>query len=127
MLSVTIVPNPIVAYPAAGGAFRFPFEIVVNETGGAAAHITRVSLNVVAFGALPVYAQEMATDEIRKNGYNPDIPALGELRYKFNPTKKVPDERLFGGVTAHLRVEAVGDDGGPVPPATAEVTVRKER
>ncbi|MEO8218677.1 MAG: hypothetical protein ABI718_16495 [Acidobacteriota bacterium] len=127
VIAIEIVPNPIIAYPAAGGAYRFPFEIVVRETGGAAAHVTRVSLNVVAFGALQVYSQEMMADEIRQNGFSPDIAAGGELRYRFNPTKKVPDERLFSGVTAHLRVEAVDENGEAVPPATAEVTLRKQR
>jgi hypothetical protein len=57
-------------------------------------------------------------------GYATAVPASGEIRYRFNPRKQVPDERLFGGVAAELRVEGLDDAGVETTDAT-RVTVTR--
>jgi hypothetical protein len=51
-------------------------------------------------------------------GYPTTLSANGELRYAFRPRKEVTDDRLFGGVTADLRVDAVDDTGTPTSATT---------
>ena len=124
-LSVQVVPNPIVAQPATGDMWTFPFEVIVRETGGSDARVQRVTIRVTAFGSIPVYTDTQEAAEIRGRGYPTDIPANGELRYPFSPTREVPDERLFGGVQAELVVEAVNDRGQTIPSARTTVSVTR--
>ena len=123
-IAIEIVPNPIVAHKVSGNTYDFPFEVVIRETGGRAVEITRVSADVYALGGIPVADESYDGAKIRSLGYATSLAANGELRYRFAPRKSVPDDRLFSGVSAQLRVEARDDSGTPTN-ATTEVTVRK--
>src|SRR5688572_14729706 len=121
-ITIQIVPNPIVATKVSGNTYDFPFEVVVRETGGRPVEITRVSADVFALGGIPVADESYDAERIRALGYATSLPANGELRYRFAPRKEVPDDRLFGGVTARLRADGRDDTGTPVS-ASTEVTV----
>ena len=123
-ISVQIVPNPIVATPAANGTYSFPFEVVVRETGGRPVDIHNVDANVLLGGSLSLGRESWDAQDIRSLGYSTKLPAHGELRYRFSPTKEVPDERLFTSVSADLTVEAVDDTGSPTR-ATTNVTITR--
>lgn len=123
-ISVRVEPNPIVARPVSGSMYDFPFEVVVRETGGRAVNINRVSVNVVFAGGISVGDESWTAEEIRAMGHNPTLGPHSEQRFKFNPRKEVPDDRLFGGVSAELRVEGT-DDTGTATNATTSVTVRR--
>ena len=123
-IAIQVIPNPIVATRVSGDTYDFPFEVVVRETGGRPINVMRVSATVVAPGGLTLARESWDADRIRSMGYSTSIAANGELRYRFAPRKEVPDERLFGGVTAHLTVEAV-DDGGSATSASTAVTVTR--
>jgi hypothetical protein len=123
-ISVRVEPNPIVAKQVSGGTYDFPFEVIVRETGGRAVNISRVSVNVVFAGGISVGSESWNASEIRAMGHDPALGPLSERRFRFNPRKEVPDDRLFGGVTAELRVEGTDDTGTPTN-ATTSVTVRR--
>ena len=123
-IAIQIVPNPIVAHKVSGNTYDFPFEVVIRETGGRPVDITRVSADVYALGGIAVADESYDAAKIRSLGYATSLAPNGELRYKFAPRKSVPDDRLFSGVSAELRVEASDDSGTPTN-ATTEVTVRK--
>lgn len=124
-LAISVVPNPIVARPAPDDNWSFPFEVIIRETGGADLRVQRVSIHVTAFGAVPVYSDTQEAEEIRSRGYPTEIAANGELRYRFSPTREVPDDRLFGGVSAELVVEAINDRGQAIAPARTNVSVTR--
>ena len=123
-ITITIEPNPIVAKHVSGDRYDFPFDVVIRETGGRPVEITRVSADVYALGGIRLTNESYDADRIRSLGYATAVPANGELRYRFVPRENVPDERLFGGVSARLRVDGVDNGGTPVS-ATTEVTVRR--
>ncbi|MGZ8869276.1 MAG: hypothetical protein ACXW2P_13110 [Thermoanaerobaculia bacterium] len=123
-IAIQIVPNPIVAHKVSGNTYDFPFEVVIREIGGRPVEIARVSADVYALGGIRVAEESYDAAKIRSLGYATSLSANGELRYKFAPRKSVPDDRLFGGVSAELRVEARDDSGTPAN-ATTEVTVRR--
>lgn len=123
-LDIQVVPNPIVATRVSGDVYEFPFEVVVRETGGQRVDVNRVSANVVALGALPIASETYDAAKIRSLGYPTTVPANGELRYRFTQRREVPDERLFGGVSADLRVDAVDANGNSVD-ASTKVTVTR--
>lgn len=123
-IAIEVVPNPIVAKRATGDNYDFPFEIVVKETGGHAVSLKRVSITVFAPGGFPVGSDSWNADEIQAMGTSPQIAASSVVRYRFNPRREVPDERLFAGVTAELKVEAV-DDTGTATSAKTSVSARK--
>ena len=123
-ISVQIVPNPIVATRVSGTTYDFPFEAVVRETGGRPVTITRVTANVMLAGGIQVARESWNAERIRSMNYDTSLTAHQEVRYRFRPRKEVPDDRLFGGVSAELVVEAV-DDGGNPARATTSVTVTR--
>ena len=123
-ITVQIDPNPIRATLVSGETYAFPFEVIVRETGGRPVNVSRVSANVTAFGGISVGRESWDEARIRSMGYSTSIGANGELRYRFAPRKAVPDDRLFGGVSAVLTVEATDDTGNP---ATASTTVTVTR
>lgn len=123
-VAIQIVPNPIVATHVSGDTYDFAFEAVVRETGGRPITVTRVTATVYAPGGFNVGEESWDAAKIKSMGYGTTVNAHGELRYRFTPRKQVPDERLFGGVTAELRVDAV-DDTGSETSASTTVTVRK--
>jgi hypothetical protein len=123
-IAMTIVPNPIVARSLGGDMYEFPFEIVVRETGGRPVRITNVSTDVYALGAMRVASESYDAAKINSLGYATSLPANGELRYAFRPRKQVTDERLFGGVTAEVRADAVDDTGTSVSTLTT-VSIRR--
>ena len=123
-VTIAIVPNPIVAQRVSGDSYDFPFEVVVRETGGQPVEITRITADVRALGSIPVATESYDAAEIRSLGFATTVPANGELRYRFTPRKSVPDDRLFGGVSAELRVEARDASGASV---TASTTVSVTR
>jgi hypothetical protein len=123
-VAVEVIPNPIVAKQVSGNTYDFPFEVVVRETGGRATTIQRVTANVFLSGGLSLARESWDAERIRSMGYNTTLGPNSEVRYRFTPRKDVPDERLFGGVSAELKVEAT-DDTGAATEATTVVTVRR--
>jgi hypothetical protein len=123
-VAIEILPNPIRATSAGGNMYEFPFEVVVRETGGRPVEIERVSAEIFALGGLSVGNESYDAARIRGLGYKTSVPANGELRYRFSPRREVPDERLFGNVSAELRVDA-RDDTGTATKATTRVTVTR--
>jgi hypothetical protein len=123
-ISIAINPNPIVAKAVRGTVYEFPFEVIVRETGGRQVEIERVSAEVFALGGFKVAEESYDQAKIRALGHPTTIPANGEVRLRFAQRHEVPDERLFRGVRADLRVEAV-DAGGVRITSTTSVTVTK--
>lgn len=123
-ISMTVVPNPIVATRLGGNMYEFAFQVVLRETGGHPVNITQVSTDVYALGAVHVASDSYDAAKINSFGYSTSLPANGERRYAFRPRKEVTDERLFGNVTAKVRVDAT-DDLGTATSATTTVSVRK--
>lgn len=123
-ISIQIVPNPIVATNASGNTYEFPFDVVVRETGGRGVTISRVSADVYAPGGIRIGSESWDVAQIRSAGYSTNLPGNGELRYHFAPRKSVPDDRLFGNVTARLRVDAYDETNSPTS-ATTTVTVTR--
>jgi len=123
-VAIQIVPNPIVATSVSGKTYEFPFEVVVRETGGRPVNVTRVSATVVAPGGITLARESWDAERIRSMGYSTSLNPFGEARYRFTPRREVPDERLFGGVAAELKLDAV-DDTGQVASATTRVTITR--
>ena len=123
-VSIEVIPNPIVATQVSGNTYDFPFEVVIRETGGRPVTVQRVTATVVYGGGLPLGSESWDANRIRSMGYNTTLAANSEVRYRFAPRKEVPDDRLFGGVSAELRVDAIDDTGAAAYAATS-VTVRK--
>jgi hypothetical protein len=123
-VAVEVIPNPIVAKQVSGNTYDFPFEVVVRETGGRATTVQRVTANVFLSGGLSLARESWDAERIRSLGYNTTLGPHSEVRYRFTPRKDVPDDRLFGGVSAELKVEAT-DDTGAATDATTIVTVRR--
>jgi len=123
-ISIEIVPNPIVATHVGGDTYEFPFEIVVRETGGHTVNVTRVNADVTALGAFHVANETYDAARINSLGYATSVPAGGALRYRFNQRRSVPDDSLFGAVSAEITVDATDDTGTPTTARTT-VTVRR--
>ena len=123
-IAIQVVPNPIVATRVSGDTYDFAFDVVVRETAGRPVNVTRVTATVYAPGGFTVAEESWDADKIRSMGYNTTVNAHGELRYRFTPRKDVPDERLFGGISAELKVDAVDDTGTPTSASTT-VTVKR--
>ena len=123
-ISIQVVPNPVVATKVSGDTYEFPLQIVIRETGGRPVDISRVSADVYALGGIRVANESYDAAKITSLGFATRIPANGEARYRFVQRHSVPDERLFGGVSAELKVEARDDSGTPTT-ATTSVTVTR--
>ena len=123
-ISIQVVPNPIRATHVSGETYDFPFDVVVRETAGRPVTVTRVSATVFAPGGLGRGSDSWDAERIRSMGYNTTVGAHSELRYHFAPRKSVPDERIFGSISAELRVEAVDDTNTPTS-ATTRVTITR--
>ena len=123
-VAVQVVPNPIVATHVSGSTYDFPFDVVVRETGGRPINVTRVSATVFAPGGITLARESWDASQIQAMSYNTQLTANGEARYHFAPRKDVPDERLFGGVSAELRVDAL-DESGATTTASTVVTVTR--
>jgi hypothetical protein len=123
-IEVQVDPNPIRATQVSGNTYEFPFEVVVRETGGRPVTVTNVTATVHGPGGFEVGRDSWNADRIRALGYATTLPANGQLRYRFAPRKEVPDERLFGSVSAQLTVEGV-DDGNTPTRASTVVTVTR--
>ena len=123
-LSIDVIPNPIVAKQVEGDMYDFPFEVLIREVGGRAVEIHRVTATVYALGSIRLASESYDAAQIAALGYPTRMPANGELRYRLTPRRSVPDDRLFGGVSAELRVEGQ-DEGGNAVLATTSVTVRR--
>lgn len=123
-IAVQIDPNPIRATNVSGNTYDFPFDVIVRETGGRPVNVTRVSAEVHAPGGLVVARETYDADRIRSLGFSTSLGANSELRYHFAPRKDVPDERLFGGVSAQLTVDATDDTGSPTSASTVVTVTR---
>ena len=123
-VAIDVVPNPIVATRVSGNTYQFPFEVVVRETGGRPVTVRRVTATVSLGGGLTLGRESWDAEQIRAMGYDTSLGANSETRFRFSPTREVPDERLFGGVSAELKVEAVDDTGAAIN-ATTVVTVSR--
>lgn len=122
-ISVTVVPNPIVARRVSGDTYEMPFEVVVRETGGRRVDINRVSATATVPGGLTFDLESWDANRIRSMGYQTTVPAGGELRYRFTPRRDVP-EAVFGGVSARLLVEATDETGTPTTASTTVTVTR---
>ena len=122
-ITVRIAPNPIVARRVSGDTYDFPFEVIVRETGGRPVTITQVTATAIMPGGFGMELESWDAAKIRSMGYDPSVPANGELRYRFVPRREAP-EAIFDGVTARLVVEAV-DDGRTATSASTTVTVTR--
>lgn len=123
-ISVDVMPNPIVAQRVSGDTYDFPFDVTVRETGGRPVNVTRVTATVFAPGGLSAGREEWDAERIRAAGFSTSIGANGQLRYHFAPRKSVTDDRIFGALSAELRVDAV-DDSGTSTSASTRVTVTR--
>jgi len=123
-ITLMVVPNPIVARNVGGNMYEFPFTVVVRETGGHPVNISRISVDVYALGALRVASQTYDAAQIASMGFATTVPANGELRYAFHPQKEVTDDRVFGGVTAEVRVDGA-DETHTAASATTSVSVSR--
>lgn len=123
-IAVRIDPNPIRARSVSGNTYDFPFDVIVRETGGRPVTITQVSATVHAPGGLVVARERYDADRIRALGFSTSLGANAELRYHFAPRKDVPDERLFGGVSAQLTVDATDDASSPTSASTVVTVTR---
>jgi hypothetical protein len=123
-ISVQVVPNPIVATKVSGNTYDFPFEVVVRETAGRPVTVNRVGVRVFFAGGLTLHEESWDAERIRALGFDTQLGGHGEARFKFAPRKEVPDDRLFSGVSAELRVDAT-DDTGTATSASTSVTVRR--
>lgn len=124
-ITLTIVPNPVVAQKVSGNTYDFPFDVVVRETGGRAVTINRVTADMYSsLGGIKIGSESYDAAKIQSLGYSTSVPANGELRYHFAPRKSVQDERLFGGVYGDVRADATDDSGTPTS-ATVRITVTR--
>jgi hypothetical protein len=123
-VAIEVIPNPIMATLVSGNTYDFPFEVVVRETGGRPVTVQRVTARVFLGGGLTLATESWDAQRIRSMGYNTTLGANSEVRYRFSPRKDVPDDRIFGGVSAELKVEAT-DDTGAATEATTAVTVSR--
>ena len=112
-ISIQVVPSPIVARHVSGETYDFPFEVVVRETAGRSVEIQRVTADVFALG-LNVATETYDASEIRRLGYSTTLAANDEMRIRLSPRQEVPDERLFGSISAELRVEGTNGERGAV-------------
>lgn len=124
-ITLSIIPNPVVAQKVSGDTYDFPFDVVVRETGGHAVTINRVSADIyAAVGGIKIGSDSYDAAKIQSLGYSTSVPANGELRYHLAPRKTVQDERLFGGVYGDVRADATDDTGTPTS-ATVRITVTR--
>ena len=123
-LAIQVVPNPILATRVSGDTYDFPFDVIVRETGGRPVNVTRVTATVYGPGGVNLHRESWDAARIRALGYDTSLDANGERRYRFAPRKEVPDDRLFGGISAELKVEGTDDTATPTS-ATTVVTVRR--
>ncbi len=123
-ISVQVVPNPIVATRVSGNSYDFPVDVIVRETGGRGVTVSRVSVDVYGPAGVRLGSDSWDAGRIAAAGYSTNLPGSGEVRYHFAPRLSVPDERLFGRVSAQLRVDAYDDTNTPTS-ATATVTVTR--
>ncbi|HEX8616214.1 MAG TPA: hypothetical protein VF911_01400 [Thermoanaerobaculia bacterium] len=123
-VAIQVVPNPIRATQVSGNTYDFPFEIVIRETAGRPVTVSRIGIRVMLAGGFTVHEESWDAARIRELGYNTNVQGRTEQRYRFSPRKEVPDDRLFGGVSAELRVDAV-DDTGAETSATTAVTITR--
>ncbi|HWW62793.1 MAG TPA: hypothetical protein VN181_15565 [Thermoanaerobaculia bacterium] len=120
-----ITPSPIVAHPVSGAMYEFPFEVIVRETGGAHVTVDKVTVDVFAFDRLRVGGETYDAAQLAQLGYTVSIPAGTERRFKFSPRREVTDDRVFGSLSAQLRVDA-HDDTGTATSATTAVSVTRQ-
>jgi len=123
-ISMTINPNPVIAHNVSGTTYDFPFDVIVRETAGHPVTITGVTADVYAIGGLKVGSDTYDAARIKSLGYATSVPANGELRYHFAPRKNVTDDRVFGSITANVRVDAT-DETGTSTNATTTVSVTR--
>ena len=81
-------------------------------------------MEVTALGGLPVHSESMTASEIEARGYPSRLAAGETLSYHFEPTEEVPDDRIFGGVSAVLTVTG-RDSSGKRLTASERVSVTR--
>lgn len=123
-LAIAIVPNPIVATRVSGNTYDFPFDVRVSNPGSLPVTMQRVQIEVTALGGLKIYSDTKTAADIESYGYPTLVPPGETLSYRFTPREDVPDDRLFGGVSALL--SAVGlDSAGKEVSASVKVSVTR--
>jgi len=123
-IAIEVIPNPIVAINTSGDTYDLPFVVVIRETGGRPVTVQHVTATVFLGGGFQLGREAWDANQIRALGYNTTLAPNSETRYKFSPRKAVPDDRVFGGLSAELEVVAI-DDTGMETSARTKVTVRK--
>jgi hypothetical protein len=123
-VAIQVAPNPIVAQRISGDTYDFPFEVILRENGGRPITVSRVTATVYGPGGLQLSRENWDAEKIRSMGYSVQVGAGGEVRYRFAPRQKVSDDRLFGSVSAELRVDATDDSGAPTNARTVVTVVR---
>ncbi|HSP33835.1 MAG TPA: hypothetical protein VLU46_05915 [Thermoanaerobaculia bacterium] len=123
-ISIAILPNPVVATRVSGTTYDFPFEVVVRETGGHAVDVTNVSATVFGPANIQIGSESYDAAKINSLGYATRVPPNGELHYRFNPRRDVSDDRLFGSVSADIRVDG-HDESGTAASAATRVSVTR--
>src|SRR6185295_14184041 len=76
-ITIQIVPNPIVAQKMSGDMYRFPFDVVIRETGGHAVTITRVSADVRAIAGIKVASESYDAAKINSLGFSTTVGPRG--------------------------------------------------
>jgi len=125
IIKMTVTPNPVVAANVGGSTYSFPFDVVVQETGGHPVTIEHVTASVYAGGGIPVATESFDATKIQSLGFTTSIAAKGEIRYHFDPRKEVPDPSLLNSVYGDVRVEGI-DDNGARASSTTRITVTKK-
>jgi hypothetical protein len=123
-LSIAVIPNPIQAKRVSGDTYDFPFTVSLRESNGVSVEVQNVRADVRALGGIPIYSESYGPAEIARLGYPTTIPANGDLRYSLSPRKEVPDDRLFGSVSAEVTVEGRDANGNQVSASTTVTVTR---
>src|SRR5256885_17159479 len=75
-ISLSVVPNPVVAQKVSGNTYDFPFDVVVRETGGHPIAIDRVSADIYSsLGGIKLGSETYDAAKIQSMGYSTSIPA----------------------------------------------------
>ena len=117
-LSIQVIPNPIVAKKVSGSTYEFAFDVILRETGGHPVDVDSVSANVLALGGIQVASETYDANRIRSLGYSTRVAPNSETRYHFSRRADVPNDLLFNGVTADVKVEGHDETGTPTTAAT---------
>lgn len=122
-LEADILPNPVVAVSAGDRSWRFPFEVVLRESGGVDIEIEAIRIRVSVAG-VPLTSQLWDAQEIRRRGYRTSVPAGGLLQYAFAPVRTISNPLLIEAARGEVEIEIVdlrGNRSSTIVPITVTV------